>query len=94
MEDISRNRNEETRAAITISATIIIIHRAAFMGLIHGASAYIHVHRSTAKGPGEDAETRRPRDLIGANCPANPVVPLIKSRAVVSPFVSSLNAGH
>jgi len=47
------------------------------------------------KGPeGIDMETKRPRDLIGANYPANPAVSLIKSRAVVSPFVSPLNVRH
>lgn len=46
----------------------------------------------TAKGP-EGTDAKRPRDLIGANYPANPAVSLIKSRAV-SPFVSPLNVQH
>lgn len=61
--------------------------------LIHRL-AYMHTYTCIrmAKGPeGIDAETKRPRGLIGANCPANPAVPLIKSRAVVSPFVSPFN---
>lgn len=41
-----------------------------------------------------EEKMRRPRDLIGANWPTNPAVPLIKSHAVVSSFVSSLNIDH
>lgn len=55
----------------------------------------IYTRSCTAKGPGGiDAEMKRPRDLIGANCLANPAIPLIKSQTVVSPFVSSLNVQY
>lgn len=92
IENKDWNEDEDVMTAIIINATIMIHHNA--RGFNSWART-IYTCAWTAKGPGGiDAETKRPQDLIGANWPTNPAVPLIKSRAVVSPFVSSLNVRH